>query len=242
MMQQSLFATSNASKNRDRIKELESRIVKIVGGSNLDHDDRWVKKPSERNLVKCLLAERQDILNQMFQPGEINIKRFETVNSRLEILCRQLRERISRLQQSLPLIIDNDVDDDYELEGELRFCYNDETSVLKLDDDDDYGSDFSTMIGVIDMLHYGTFWECIERIRPESHPLDDGQSWNEPPFSTRPEFGKIIICHAMHNLTGHMGYSIPDVLRLNDFWAEVRLTLQSITEQNGTRYMTTKEI
>ena len=39
----------------------------------------------------------------------------------------------------------------------------------------------------------------------------------------------------MHNLSGHMGYSLPDILRLNDFWAEAHLTLQNITEQDGTR-------
>lgn len=40
-----------------------------------------------------------------------------------------------------------------------------------------------------------------------------------------------------HQLTNHQLYSIPDLLPLNDFWAEVNLTIQSITEQNGTRYI-----
>lgn len=74
-------------------------------------------------------------------------------------------------------------------------------------------------------------------ISPDSLIFDDGVSWNEPPFYGHPEFDDIIICHAMHNLSGHMLYSIPDILRLNDFWAEVHLTFQSITTQDGTRYI-----
>lgn len=93
------------------------------------------------------------------------------------------------------------------------------------------------MIDIIHTCNYGTYWECIERISPDSPIFDDGVSWNEPPFYGHPEFDDIIICHAMHNLSGHMLYSIPDILRLNDFWAEVHLTFQSITTQDGTRYI-----
>ncbi len=68
--------------------------------------------------------------------------------------------------------------------------------------------------------------------------LDDNLSWNNDyPFIGRGEFEDINICYAVHNLTDHLGYSIPDLIRLNDFWAEVRLTVQSITEQDGTRYI-----
>ena len=50
------------------------------------------------------------------------------------------------------------------------------------------------------------------------------------------EIDDIVICHAVHQLTDHQLYSIPDLLRLNDFWAEVNLTIQSITDQKGNRW------
>lgn len=75
-------------------------------------------------------------------PSDENMSRFKEINALLEARCRQLRDRMLKLKESLPLVKDSDFDDDYELEGELRFCYNDENSVLKLDDDH-YGSDFA---------------------------------------------------------------------------------------------------
>lgn len=221
-------------QNRETIQKTERRIIEITDTGD---SDKWRSDPSKCQAVEDLLTERWNILNRMFRPTEANMRRFEAINTRLEALCRQLCRRMSDLRQSLPLIMDVSIDDDYEIESELRFCFNDETSVIRLADDDYYGSDFARMISVTATLNYGTFWECIERFYRESRSLDDGVSWDEPPFYGRAEFDNIVICHAMHNLTGHMGYSIPDVIRLNDFWAEVRLTLQSITGQDGTRYV-----
>ncbi len=235
LKQRQVMATGFALKYRNELIDIERRIKDITGKSS-DDNDKWRRDQMKYNEVKDLLTRRWNLLNLMFMPSDANMDRFKELNSRLEILCRQLRERMLKLKQSLPNLRDADFDDDYELEGELRFCYNDEHSVLKLDDDH-YCSDFCRMIDIIHTCNYGTYWECIERISPESCNLDDGVSWNEPPFYGRPEFDNIIICHAMHNLSDHMEYSIPDILRLNDFWAEAHLTFQSITEQDGSRYI-----
>ena len=230
-----VMATGFALKYRDELMDVERQIKGIAGNSS-DDDYKWRNNQTKFDEVRELLTRRWNLLNLMFMPSDENMSRFREINSRLESLCRQLRERMLKIKPSLPLVRDSDFDDDYELKGELRFSYNDEDSVLKLDDDH-YCSDFCRMIDIIHTCNYGTYWECIERISHDSHNLDDGQSWNEPPFYGRPEFDNIIICHAMHNLSDHMLYSIPDILRLNDFWAEVHLTFQSITTQDGTRYI-----
>lgn len=235
LTQRQVMATGFASKYREELIDVERQIKKIAGNSSEDND-KWRRDQPKFDEVRGLLTRRWNLLNLMFMPSDANMTRFRELNSRLEVLCQQLRERILKLRQSLLLVKDSDFDDDYELEGELRFCYNDEYSVLKLDDDH-YCSDFCRMIDIIDTCNYGTYWACIERISPNSHILDDGVSWNEPPFYGRPEFDNVIICHAMHNLSDHMLYSIPDILRLNDFWAEVHLTFQSITKQDGSRYI-----
>ena len=235
LKQRQIMATGFALKYRDELLDVERRIKEIVGNSS-DDSDSWRRDQQKLHEVKDLLTRRWNLLNLMFMPSDANMTRFKGLNSRLEALCRQLRERIIKLKQSLPLVRDSDFDDDYELEGELRFCYNDENSVLKLDDDH-YCSDFCRMIDIINTCNYDTYWECIERISPDTPILDDGVSWNEPPFYGRPEFDDIIICHAMHNLSGHTLYSIPDILRLNDLWSEVHLTFQSITTQDGSRYI-----
>ena len=235
LVQRQVMATGFALKYRDELIDVE-RQIKGIAGNLSDDNDKWRNNQTKFDEVRKLLTRRWNLLNLMFMPSVVNMNRFKEINSRLESLCSQLRERMLKLKKSLPLVQDSDFDDDYELEGELRFCYDDENSVLKLADDH-YCSDFCRMIDIIHTCNYGTYWECIERISLNSHILDDGVSWNEPPFYGRPEFDDIIICHAMHNLSDHMLYSIPDILRLNDFWAEVHLTFQSITTQDGTRYI-----
>ena len=235
LVQRQVMATGFALKYRDELIDVE-RQIKGIAGNLSDDNDKWRNNQTKFDEVRKLLTRRWNLLNLMFMPSVVNMNRFKEINSRLESLCSQLRERMLKLKKSLPLVQDSDFDDDYELEGELRFCYDDENSVLKLDDDH-YCSDFCRMIDIIHTCNYGTYWECIERISLNSHILDDGVSWNEPPFYGRTEFDDIIICHAMHNLSDHMLYSIPDILRLNDFWAEVHLTFQSITTQDGTRYI-----
>ena len=64
---------------------------------------------------------------------------------------------------------------------------------------------------------------------------DDGVTWAEGHLR-RPELKHIIVCHAIHDICTHKPYSIPDLLRLNDFWVEAHLVCQHIIDQNGKRY------
>lgn len=228
----------NTDTLKNNLAEIESKI-KAIAGYDIDHSDRWTSCKEKRIQMCLLLESRRHILNKMFQPSEQNMLRFKAVNARLYTLTRQLHSRVNALESKLSLIINcPDFDDDYEMEGILRYCFNSEDSVLKYDDDKFYGSDFTLMIKFIADMSYGSVKEYIECIHCSSTPLDDGKSWNEYPFSGRHEFDDIVICHAVHQLTDHQLYSIPDLLRLNDFWAEAKLTIQSITEQNGTRFHT----
>ena len=219
-----------------KIIEIEDKI-KSITGADIDGSDRWLHNHLRKEEVRKLLHERRHLLNDMFIADEKAMLRFREINERLFTLTHQLFERVNKLHDDLSSIMtQQDFDDDYNLEGTLKFCFNGEESVLRLEDDERYCSDFRLMIKLISDVSYGRYEENIEDIHYGSHPLDDGQSWNEYPFRGRKEFEDIIICHAVHQLTGHQLYSIPDLLRLNDFWAEVNLTIQSITDQKGNHW------
>ena len=64
--------------------------------------------------------------------------------------------------------------------------------------------------------------------------FDDGSTWAEG-WLDHPAFKHICICHAVHDICTHKSYSIPDLLRMNDFWCEVKITHQHIVEQDGSR-------
>lgn len=222
-----------------QLHAIEDKITAIAG-KNIDASSKWMRDSDLVETVKELLSDRRALLNEMFQPTPEAIKHFNVVNDRLSILYSQLRTRMLTIDEKRLLIMDcPDFDDDFEIEGRLSFSFNDENSVLKLEDDNYYDSDFTRMICLIDsLIHHKTDWHALECIYLHSRNFDDNLIWNNDfPFIGREEFKDIKICYAVHNLTDHLGYSIPDIIRLNDFWAEVRLTVQSITEQDGTRYI-----
>lgn len=66
------------------------------------------------------------------------------------------------------------------------------------------------------------------------NPLDDGTSWAEGPLHN-PKLKHITICYALHDLCTHMNFSIPDILRMNDFKIEVELIVQQFSDQDRNR-------
>lgn len=221
---------------KDLIMFIEQKIISITG-SSIDGSDKWLKNKRKKTKVYKLLRERQRILNLNFIPETRNMERLKELNNYLLNLTQRLYHRVQEAQSKIKILMDNpDFDDDCEVEGILRFCFNNETSVLKLWDVELLGSNFTLMIKLISDLTNGTPKENIEEFYHFSQLLDDGESWNEYPFDRSPAFRNIIISHAVHQLTNHQLYSIPDLLRLNDFWAEVKLTIQSITDQQGNRW------
>lgn len=56
--------------------------------------------------------------------------------------------------------------------------------------------------------------------------MDGGDSWAEDPLR-HPKLAHIKICYALHALCTHINWSIPDVLRINDFSIESSLPSSS---------------
>ena len=243
----------NADNIRALLLEVEAEIKKLMGKqekgclSLLNIEAMQIKK------IQDLLDIRKLILNQMFQATSQEIKRFDAVNELLNNLTKKMYHRVVNLYRALidgPK--DETFDDDYEIRGTLKYVYNGEHSIVELSEDGYYGSDFAYMIELIYWLleEYRGNSEvesCSCRYSPKDTSdmtdeqlgcvdfLDDGLTWAEGDLR-RPEFGHIVICHAVHDICTHKPYSILDLLRLNDFWVEAHLICQHIIDQNGKRY------
>lgn len=219
-----------------KLQQIEYRIIELVG-SDLEEFKYDELSKVEKEEVKSLLRERREILNEMFQPTEDNLALFRKINDELYCLTMALNERVKKFVGKKDILLDSpDFDDDYELEGTLKFVFNDETSICQLPDDDFYGSNFPVMIKTLYEVYSHSGIESISTINEHCGPLDDGVSWYEYPFNRSPEFKDFIIGYAVHDLTDHKLYSIPDLLHLNDFWSEVEFKAQSITNQAGEHY------
>ena len=75
LIQKQVMATGFTGKYRDKLIDIERQIKNIAGCSS-DDCDKWSRDLVKFNYVKSLLAKRWNLLNMMFQPSDMNMKRF----------------------------------------------------------------------------------------------------------------------------------------------------------------------
>ena len=229
------------------LKDLESEIKKIVGTDVCSFTEGHTKYDAKYKKIKELLNVRQTLLNELFFATSEEIISLKQVNSLLDELTKKMYHRTASLYRVfLSSYRDEEFDDDYEIEGTLK-CNIDYDSeggiygtILKLENDEFYGSDFGYMIALINrMQDCESIVECHIGYK-ETHTLsmsneeldcydhwDDGVSWNEGELN-RKELEHICI----HAICVHNEYSLLDLLRLNDFWIEALVKCQHFASQN----------
>ena len=178
-----------------------------------------MKKELEEK-VKELLSERHFILGKMFRlhVTEQEVVRFREVNDHLLELTRKLFSEHEKLLDSLKSNPFASVISWDDVVVESKLDVDEDAEVLRYDDDDDYGSDFSEMIDAIAWTEDVEIQSCFTTLgeKPEPNHLDDGCSWAEGCLDV-PQFKGIDVCYAVHNLCTHMNYSVPDFLRIRSY-------------------------
>lgn len=221
---------------KDEVLRIEEQIRSIVG------KDPDCLSPSvlfrHKEELELLLDQRRTLLNWMFLETPQEIARMDVLNSRLFDLTKRLRVKMADVCESLAAHERDDFDDDFEVEGTLRFSYNDENSIFSYEGADVYGSDFRLMIATNNYLtgeenlHYlelnCRYNEPRESIL-ESGNCDDGKSWSH---ETPGLFLGICVCHTTAIFCRDLDYPIQDVLQLNDFWNEVHVRYQQFATQD----------
>ena len=221
---------------KNRLLEVEAEIRSRVGS-----DPDWVEIPSEEHLridLLLLLDERRSLLNWMFMETPEEIERMKIVNTRLFELTQELRHKMADVCESLTSHQRDDFDDDFEVEGTLRFSYNEEDSILSYEGAEVYGSDYRLMIATNNYLTGHEFLHYLEldcrydwsrdRILKTGN-MDDGVSWAH---YTPGIFEGICICYTTSIFCRYAGYPIQDVLQLNDIWNEVHVRYQHFATQD----------
>lgn len=246
---------SDKAKLRKRLQRIEAAILRITG-KDMDRLSVRLVPEKKRERIGELIGVRQVLLNRMFAATPEEVKRMEQVNTLLLQLTQRMHHRSAELyRRVLDVTYDKTFDDDVVVEGSLKYNYDGPESVLHLTNDHYYGSDFTRMLQIIGWLYacdVDEFQpeeiECTSSgsIDPDDNPsmsdaelgfaddFDDGSTWAEG-LLDHPAFKHICICHAVHDICTHKSYSIPDLLRMNDFWCEVKIIHQHIVEQDGSR-------
>lgn len=135
------------------LAERERKILSITGDP-LGCDFSWLKDESKKEEVQSLLLERYRILSEMFELhcSDSEAKRFESQNERLYSLTRDMFSRTGKMYRQMLSSPLEEKDDDFTVEGCLRYWGDTAQDVLHLEDDEYYRSDFTKMIIVNALL------------------------------------------------------------------------------------------
>ena len=205
------------------LRFVEDKMLRIMDNQG------WMMKKELEEQVKELLSDRHFIMNKMFRlhVTEQEVLRFREVNDHLLELTRKMFGEHMKLLESLkgnPVLSVTNWDD---VVVESKLDVDEDAKVLRYDDDDDYGSDFTQMIDAIAWTGDLEIHSCFTTLGEESEPdhLDDSTTWAEGCLDV-PQFSDIRVCYAIHDLCTHKNYSVPDLLRIRSY------SLQNIVTGN----------
>ena len=252
-------AAKDVATLRELLLSVEEDIKGIVGNDPLSF---YLERPSQQAMeeIDNYIGLRTMILDKMFTYAPDEIERMEQVNTLLTDLRKNMYRRTCALYRTLLAHgVDKSFDDDYEVEGKLTVGVEydskegDYGTVLHLENDAYYGSDFAYMLYVIanneEERRYalGYIDNCCLRHEEGNTPdmmdkellvvdfadLDDGTSWDE--CLHRDDLKHICFGYAFHSLYSHNPYSLADIVRTNSFDVNVQLVCQRLTDQAGRR-------
>ena len=235
------------------VKDIEKDILGIAGDI-LDYSLIIRKRltPGQFELLDALLDLRGWALNVLFEVhcSDEEVRRFTAINDKLYAMTESMYERARMVNELIKIMPLHEKDDDVEVEAKLKFGEDGAPSVLEIEDDEFYGSDFTRMIvlrSIIDSDYKS--YDKIERVAiypklvdgkliPDDteikNDMDDGTTWAES-WLRHPKLDHLIVCHAVHDICTHKNYSIPDLLRMNTFEVSIDIKIQQIENQDGAR-------
>lgn len=205
----------------------------------------------EKKQLDTLLKKQKHLLNRMLLGTPAEVARMREINNRLIDLTKKLYDKTYSLYETLLQTgYDPDFDDDIMIEGTLTYIvdsWEKDESVLSMQEDEEYGSDFTWMMGLIYCLsNMRGLYACARTFKSyEKNDLpgmtakemnicdeyEDGDTW-----CTHPAFKDICICHAIYVLTDYNLFFYLDVLRMNDFWCEIKVNHQMLCNLKGERH------
>ena len=207
---------------REKVENLEREILLLTDGGTA----RCVSDDKGAYLVK-LIEERKEALDALFQATPNEVMRMDKLNGRLKAITRQMHERVAIVNEDASKIF---VDGNFEVEGNLNYNPNAADAIIQVANDEYYGSDFAKIHQVIDTLFDQGYLpiKCADFVRASDlvNDFDDGR-WETAYEDWQPQAEKlkyINICFAIHSLNAYHPYSIPDILRMNNF--EITVTIK----------------
>lgn len=184
---------------RKRVQDIEEKLKAIVYEKSDGHS-LWYRSECKCLQIEKLVWQRKKMLDKMFTGTPDEVARMEQVNNLLLELTDNLHARTEELyRKTMASAYDPAFDNDIDVEGTIKFVMDGSESILPMDNDDYYGSDFVSILDIIDSLYikgllYGQEIEysyCLcppSKFRPDMNKeelrvvdnLNDDSTWYRP--------------------------------------------------------------
>ena len=261
LMDQGLPKKELEAKLRGLVQSIERYILNVTGPDPLENcRHEWlrgntgdVNESPEYRLVEDLILDRSVIMNLLFglHCSDEEVERLKRVNDHLFNLTKELHRKVADTYRALlQTQKDDEFVDDINIDGIIHYNCDSGIDFVQLEDDEYYGSNFAQMIAVIsatendnlaEIVNTGCVWlpdehtpEMTDKQLGVEDDFNDGTSWHEG-FWDMAKLKDVVFCHAVHDICTHKSFSIPDLLRMNTFWSEVKVEIQNIREIDGSR-------
>lgn len=235
----------SVEEKRHVLLEVE-RKIKEIAGTPEEHCSFKLFSEQDAWDLNSLVEIRSMILDEMMPHTPEEMERFKYQNKKLLELSDEARKQernMIRMFYHTPYREEDNLL--YAIEKKLVYTWGDEDAVIKMENDEYYGSDFSYMLQLINELTErmpsasNLINECStllgdeeEALKANEDKLDDGTTWADGRHLHHEAFNDICICYAVHAICTHLPYSIPDLLRMDDFYVCVKLEYQhEVSEQ-----------
>lgn len=204
---------------KERVKEIENEILAIA--NNAPYADLSEDKAA---YLLTLLNDRKGFLDAMFVVTPEEFARVNEVNERLRELSHELRNQVAEAHEKAKRAF---LGKEFTVEATLKFVSKSDGAMIERPNDDYYGSDFTKIMRVVDMLNEQGF------IHPDYVDFDDSASLDKElgtldDITTYEDwqpgaeaFKDLNICHALHSFNAYQPYSLADILRMNKFCVTV---------------------
>ena len=213
-------------KTKEALKEQLQKIEREIIALTDNATTRLFSENKGAYLVS-LINERKEILDAMFQATPDEVRRMDKLNDEVKVITRQMYERVAIANEDAAKVFG---DDNFEVEGRLNYNPSEAGTTLPMTNDDYYGSDFAKIHRVIDRLFEQGFLpvKCADFVRVSdlANDLDNCKTGYEDWQPQSEKFKHINICFAIHSLNAYHPYSIPDILRMNNF--DVTVTIKKV--------------
>lgn len=206
------------AEEREELLEIEERIIRMTGsdpdGVNLELFDSSVFGPK----INELLSQRCDVLNAMFICSDQELEAFKKVNDKFHSVVEHIEKKVQKVKE----LEEFDLQGHCHLDVETRLCvpYSSEKSINTMDNDSEYGSNFSLMNCILDRYYQSFYQDNIDKQMAEW--IKPGTDAYLGPFEDC-RFDGIDICYPMIGLAYNKYYSVPDIVRLNNIVSHIRV-------------------